>query len=345
MPSEGPGIVPIIDLSRLLEGTPGGKREVAEKIRIACSEIGFFVIRNHGVRAETVSRAWNAIEQFFDLPGETKMKLKREDEAKYPYGYSPVGGEILSKGKELEKEPVAKKAKTAGDLKEMLSLGPDNPASGALPRILPEEPEDFKNAVGEYYEAMEVLASRLLEAFAIALELPIDFFHSKTDRHLSALRSINYPSLAGVDVPPGAVRASAHTDYGTITILKSGGPGLQVSKDRDDPEWHDVPYIEDAFVVNLGDLMRRWTNDKWCSALHRVINPPVDLAAKWGRRQSMAFFHNLNGDAQVETIPTCVTADSPQLYDAINAREFLMLKHLASMGKASQDAHLKRRSV
>jgi isopenicillin N synthase-like dioxygenase len=345
-------VVPVIDLARLIEGTPSGKREVAEQIRNACQDIGFFVIRNHGVSSLTISRAWDSIQQFFDLPTEKKLRYKTDDEAKYPYGYSPIGGEVLSKGKERENEclspglspgSAAKKAKKSlGDLKEMMCLGPSNEASGAMPRRVPEEPTSFNDTVGDYYSAMEVLASRVLGAFAIALELPEDFFEPKMDRHLSALRAINYPSLAGVEVPPGAVRASAHTDYGTITILKSGGPGLQVSKDRDEPFWYDVPHLEDAFVINLGDLMRRWTNDKWCSTLHRVINPPKDEAETWGRRQSLAFFHNLNADARVEVIPTCITPDSPQLYEAINAKEFLMLKHLASMGKAPQDAHLQR---
>eukprot|EP00928_Gymnodinium_smaydae_P047026 TRINITY_DN31366_c0_g1_i1.p1 TRINITY_DN31366_c0_g1~~TRINITY_DN31366_c0_g1_i1.p1 ORF type:complete len:350 (+),score=45.45 TRINITY_DN31366_c0_g1_i1:209-1258(+) len=340
------GPVPIIDLAPLIEGTEAGKREVAERIRRACQDIGFFVITNHGVSRDTVAACWDATRQFFDLPEEHKCELKTDDEATYPYGYSPVGGEVLSRGKDLEKEeePAAKRARTArGDLKEMFSIGPSNPAAGMPPRRLPNTPAEFTPAVERYYAAMEVLAGRLLEGFALALELEPAWFKGKIDRHLSALRFINYPNLAGVEVAAGAVRASAHTDYGTITILKSGGPGLQVSKDRDEPLWHDVPFVEDAFVVNLGDLMRRWTNDTWCSTLHRVINPPKGLEEKWGRRQSIAFFHNLNADANVEVIPTCVTDKSPLLYDPINAKEFLMLKHLASMGKANKDAHLVRR--
>lgn len=269
--------------------------------------------------------------------------MKTDDEAKYPYGYSPVGGELLARGKDLESEPDAKRFRGAGDLKEMMAIGPDHPSTGMPPRRWPQKPDEFSAAVERYYTALEVLSGRLLSALALALELDETWFDRKIDRHMSALRTINYPNLAGVEVPPGAVRASAHTDYGTITILRSGGPGLQVAKDRGAPVWHDVPFIEDGFVVNLGDLMRRWTNDKWCSTLHRVINPPEGQAGVWGRRQSIAFFHNLNADATVEVIPTCVSDDSPLLYDPINAKEFLMLKHLASMGKASSDAHLKRR--
>ena len=193
--------------------------------------------------------------------------------------------------------------------------------------------------VKAYYDHANQLAQRLLRAFAIALDLPEDWFVGKTDKHLSALRSNNYPDQAGMtEIPAGSIRCSAHTDYGTVTILRSGGPGLQVSKDKENPKWHDVPFVENGFVINLGDLMRRWTNDKWSSTLHRVINPPTGKAASWGRRLALAFFHNLNKagqqraagqkrcdfsllcilqDALVETIPSCISDDRPALYDPI----------------------------
>ena len=118
---------------------------------------------------------------------------------------------------------------------------------------------------------------------------------------------------------------------------------MQVSKDKDCPVWHDVPYVEDGFVINLGDLMRRWTNDRWSSTLHRVVNPPAEKVSTWGRRMALAFFHNLDKDANVVAIPSCVSEGNPAKYDPIVAGEFLMLKHLASNGKADPDAHLKTR--
>jgi len=102
------------------------------------------------------------------------------------------------------------------------------------------------------------------------LHLPFHFYNSPQTHHASALRALNYPAIdpvAAASLLPQQLRASAHTDYGTITILKSDGPGLQVSKDKDPPNWRDVPYIEDGFIVNLGDLMRRWTNDEWYEQL------------------------------------------------------------------------------
>merc|ERR1711939_1271022 len=127
-------------------------------------------------------------------------------------------------------------------------------------------------------------ARRLLDACALALDLPEDWFEAKLDKHISALRANNYPDQQGLEIPPGAIRASAHTDYGTLTILRPGGPGLQVKKDNEDDSWQDVPLVPDCFVINLGDLMRRWTNEKWVSTLHRVINPTPEQQAVWGRR-------------------------------------------------------------
>lgn len=338
-PRGSDSLVPIIDIGALSGEDQAAKKAVAEKIGKACEEIGFFVVVNHGIPKEVIDKTWNQTLDFFDLPLEEKKTFVSEDEAKNPYGYSVLGGEQLSKGKDLDN---GQESKQMGDLKEMFQMGPKNPAAGMPPRKLPAKPSNFAEAWETYYEHANQLAQRLLRAFAMALDLPDDWFVTKTDKHVSALRSNNYPDQASMKVPEGSIRCSAHTDYGTMTILKSGGPGLQVSKDVENVCWHDVPFVEDAFVINLGDLMRRWTNDRWSSTLHRVINPPAGKAKTWGRRLALAFFHNLNKDALVETIPSCIAADRPALYDPIVAGEFLMLKHLASNGKADPDAHLKR---
>ena len=131
---------------------------------------------------------------------------------------------------------------------------------------------------------------------------------------------------------PGQLRAGAHTDYGVLTILKSGGPGLQAKKDEgngpEEERWIDIPFVEDAFIINIGDLMQRWTNGKWKSTLHRVLLPsPYDVK---NRRQSMAFFVNINGDTYVETIETCIDDENPVKYKPVRAADYLKMKHLAS---------------
>jgi len=335
--------VPIIDIFALNSSDPKAKAAVAEKIGQACRDIGFFIVVNHGIPKAVIDTTWQVTTEFFDRPLEEKLLLTTDDEAKYPYGYSMLGAEHLARGKNAEHQNMQSQTPAAGDMKEMFNIGPKDPAAGMPPRRMPAQPAGFQDAWEAYYEHTNDLARRLLSAFALALNLPEDWFEAKLDRHISALRANNYPNQSGMHVPEGSIRCSAHTDYGTLTILKSGGPGLQVSKDKDQPVWQDVPYVEDGFVINLGDLMRRWTNDEWSSTLHRVVNPPASEVDAWGRRLAIAFFHNLNKDAIVETIPSCILKHRPALYDPIVAGEFLMLKHLASNGKADPNAHLKKR--
>lgn len=314
--------IPVIDFSAFRNGSIEERQEISYKIGNACVDIGFFVIKNHGLDQKIIDDAWNTIEKFFDLPLAEKQRIElNQDE--YPYGFNSMGTEVLSAGKATESNTIST---NLPDLKEMFSVGPCNPQAGMPERIWPQNPEDFAEKCSKYYDALTELATQILQAFAITLNLPENYFEQYTDHHASALRALNYPNIDGYEAEPGQLRASAHTDYGMITILRSGGPGLQVSKDRDPPTWIDVPFIENGFIINLGDLMRRWTNDNWQSTLHRVIVPPP--GSSWGRRQSIAFFYNLNKDALVESL---FKDKESSKYPPIIAGDFLMQKHLASM--------------
>ena len=132
---------------------------------------------------------------------------------------------------------------------------------------------------------------------------------------------------------------------GAMTILKSGGPGLQLklannnetnnTTTDDSSSWIDVPHLEGAFIVNLGDLMQRWTNDRWKSTLHRVIAVSDDDESSVGfhsaRRQSMAFFVNMNGNAIIKPIESCISKDHPSQYGEIKASDYLINRHRQSM--------------
>jgi isopenicillin N synthase-like dioxygenase len=143
--------------------------------------------------------------------------------------------------------------------------------------------------------------------------------------HVSGLRILNYPDQSKPPVP-GQIRAGAHTDYGSLTILRQDAApgGLQVLDAGG--AWLDVPARPDALVVNLGDLMQRWTNDRWRSTLHRVINPPPDVRGS-ARRQSIAFFHLPNWDAQVTCIPSCLLPGEQPRHPPIAAGPHLMTKY------------------
>ncbi|CAB9507350.1 Probable 2-oxoglutarate-dependent dioxygenase [Seminavis robusta] len=341
--------IPVIDLSAWTQRTPsaGGttssddeRRGVVELVGKACTSVGFFAITNHGVNSTRLESLWQSARDFFDLPAPVKLQSKTNNETEYPYGYEQ--SETLVVGKQLDQGVKSDSLLPPPDQKETFSLGPNNPLAGMPPRRFPSQPPELQEALEEYFQEMEHLATTLLEIFALALDLPQDWFQNKMTRHMSALRLLNYFATdknASADDKTEIVRAGAHSDYGALTILKAGGPGLQVK--WKDGEWVHVPFMEDSFVVNLGDLMQRWTNDKWVSTLHRVVVVPTSGADGGAqRRQSIAYFCNVNGDTPVETLPTCIDEDHPLKYPKVLAKDHLMAKHLASMrhGEPSEKA-------
>ena len=245
------------------------QQRVVEEILEACRTVGFFTIVNHGVDPAVLEEAWKASADFFNLPMEEKMNHDAENDAEYPYGYEQK--EQLSKGKALDGAggpSAADDGIPVVESKETFAIGPDDEKSGMPLRRWVDTPSvpAFRLALEAYYATMEGLALRLLELFALALGQPVSFFEDKMDHHMSALRLIHYYPLgeSANDVPRRIVRAGAHTDYGALTILNAGQPGLQVlrhdTENRNRTEWYSVPLVPGAFVINLGDLMQRWTN-------------------------------------------------------------------------------------
>ena len=167
---------------------------------------------------------------------------------------------------------------------------------------------------------MENLASRIMVMFAAALNLKDDYFASFIDHPISALRALNYPEQT-VAPQPGQLRAGAHSDYGSLTILLqlTGSKGLQI--ERADKSWMDVPPVPGAFIINIGDLMARWTNDRWVSTVHRVANPANPEEAR-ARRQSFAFFHQPNWFAEITSL---IPGETPK-YEAVLSGPYLMGK-------------------
>jgi len=318
--------IPAISLAPFREGTAEGKQSVAKQWDEACREVGFIKIVDHGVPKEVIERCWKATEDFFDRPAEEKLKVPMTDD--YPYGYNAIGGENLLAS-------LDKGVKNPGDLKEMFNvcIGSAAPAPDHPPPRWPDNSLEQQEAYVAYYRALESLAATLYHVCALALGLPEDWFDDKLDQHRDVIRAIHYPRQQPPTVPqPGQVRASMHTDYGSLTILRLGGEfpgGLQVMGANG--SWVDVTSSdqENAFVINLGDLMARWTNDRWLSTPHQVVNPPQELAAR-SRRQSIAYFCNINMDAQVQCIATC-RGDTGPKYDPITAGEWLMRKHLQTV--------------
>jgi isopenicillin N synthase-like dioxygenase len=338
--------IPLIDIRPWTEPddyTDADRLTVAQQVDHACRLVGFFAIQHHGVKLDIISQAWSASQEFFDLPLETKLASKTDDERTYPYGYENIECLVVGKTKvdhSVDDETSVSPTKHRPDTKETFSLGPPE-GSGMPDRRFPAHPACFEPAMIAYYQAMEQLSLTLMRVFAVALELPSpEYFDSYLNKHWSALRALNYPAMQdnGENAETTLVdriRAGEHTDYGALTILRTDGPGLQVQtmSDAGVPQWTNVPVLKDenVFIINLGDMMQRWTNDEWVSTLHRVVVVKDDDGKAYSRRQSMAYFCNVHGHALVSPLSTC-RRDKLAKYEPILAKDHLMAKHLASMG-------------
>jgi isopenicillin N synthase-like dioxygenase len=325
--------VPVIDLSPWRSGGADARRALAREVDRTCREIGFMVIAGHGIDAGLIASVEATSRAFFDLPLEEKMRIVRPA-PDVTRGYLPLKAEVLVRSRGYD---------GVGDLNESLMIGPVDvpvdvahtayytaPAAGRhfAPNLWPGQPAGLRAAYESYYRAMEVLACDLMQLFALALDLPEIFFDASVDRHISRLRVRNYPAPL-VPPEPGQLRAGAHSDYGSLTILKPENRpgGLQVQ--ASDNTWSDVPHVPESFVVNIGDMLARWTNDRWVSTLHRVVNPPPERAAE-SRRQSLVFFHNPNYDAVVSCLPSCAGPANAPKYPPTTSGGHLREKFLAT---------------
>jgi isopenicillin N synthase-like dioxygenase len=315
---------PVFDLSKFTNASPSEKKSLGHTVDEICRQTGFLAITGHGIPDETIALAWNSARAFFDLPVEKKLAVKMRYEG-YPYGYSPLQSEALAKSKGEDTPP---------DIKETFNIGPLKvpPHTGNEPfadfryatNIWPNEPAEFEQAWSDYYRALGTLAAKIMQVFAVALNLPEKFFDAAVNDPISAVRALNYPHQS-VAPQPGQLRAGAHSDYGSLTILRadSAAGGLEIFNPQ--KQWQPVPAIPQGFIVNIGDLMARWTNDRWVSTLHRVVNPPPDSTGST-RRQSVAFFHQPNWDAEITCIPTCLAPGEKPKYPPVRSGEYLMQK-------------------
>lgn len=335
MPTLDPGLLaervaldalPVIDIGPLLHGTPADRQAVAARIAAACRDIGFFAITNHDVPDELVQRTFTLCREFFALPEAAKAEIAIERSANHR-GWFRVGGENLDPAKQTY----------AGDFKEGIKIGQDLPPNHVLvqqgvrlhgPNQWPAEPAEFTPTLREYYYVLTSLARRLMEAFALALGLDEQFFADKFTRPMATAGPLHYPPQTGT-ITEERLGAGAHTDFGALTILaQDAAGGLQVRSL--DGSWIDVPPVPGAFVVNVGDMMARWTNDLFTSTVHRVIN------VSGGDRYSIPFFFDPNYDAPVEVLPSCISPDRPARYAPTTG-----LGHLIEMIDASFAYHRK----
>ncbi|MHC3004992.1 isopenicillin N synthase family dioxygenase [Gordonia metallireducens] len=293
--------IPVIDISGLSSPHLDDRMKVAEQIDEANRRVGFLVITNHGVDETLIEKMHKASETFFALPAEVKetAAVSNPDISR---GYMPP----LARSLGASSTGMGEK-----DFVEYFSMGsPRNAGSGLFDHanVWPDDGDEMRETWETYFAAMEDLADRLLRGFALALGVEENYFRAYCDNHCSVLFANGYPPVSE-QTKPNEVRLGQHTDYGSVTILhRDERPsGLQVLQDG---EWRFVPDIPGSYVINIGDLMARWTNDRWVSTVHRVANPPVVHLGN--RRLSIPFFHQPNVDALIEAVPTTVGPEGPK---------------------------------
>ena len=285
---------------------------IADELGRSFREYGFAVIRDHGIPQDLIDRAEALSKEFFTLPDEVK-KAYHIPGGGGARGYTPFGTE------------KAKDAKIH-DLKEFWHVGRELPEGHELSEYMadnvwPSEVEGFRETFTKLYSAFEEAGARVLEGIALHLGLDRTFFAPTVEDGNSVMRLLRYPPLEGEEAE-GAIRAAAHGDINTITLLLGAEEaGLQLLNKQG--EWMPVSPPKGALAVNVGDMLDRLTNGKLRSTTHRVVNPRGQAAYR--ARYSMPFFLHFRPDYVIETLPSCIDPQAPDDHPApISSHEFLL---------------------
>lgn len=317
-------IVKTIDVSPWFAGDSAQRDRLLTDLDAECQRIGFLRISGHGIPTDLMARMFSATTAFFDQPDEVKSQYILEDKARNR-GYTAYGSEALAYSLGVDAKP---------DMFEAFNCGVEvadysDPYFAAerhrmfAENVWPDKPSEMRATWIEYFQAATALASELVQMFALALGMPQGYLLERTQRAPNVMRANNYEQRSHHPSPQaGQLRMGAHSDYGVCTVLLADPiPGLQIV--GPDGQWHDVMPQPNTFLINLGDLLAEWTNDRWRSTLHRVV-PPTSTGPT--RRRSVAFFQEANYDTVVTVMPACVGEGETVKYQPITAGEHLMNK-------------------
>jgi isopenicillin N synthase-like dioxygenase len=286
------------------------RQQVADQLRTACTQVGFFYVKNHGVPQSIIDEAFAQAQRFFALPLLEKLNIHISRSANHR-GYVPL--------LEENTDPTAK-----GDLHEAIDFAlevpntdPDVLAGKSLygSNVYPSHLPGFREAIDRYYWELYQLGRKIFQAFALALDLPEDYFEDKITKPLAQLRLLHYLPQTG-RINEQQIGTGAHSDYECFTILAQDQVGgLQVLNHAG--EWIAATPIPGTFVVNVGDQMARWTNDLFASTVHRVINRSGQA------RYSIPYFFGPNYDTLIDVLPSCVSPNYPAKYEPVTTGEYI----------------------
>ena len=321
--------VPIIDISGFEQGDRYVRDSLARIVDDTFTTSGFMVVVNHGIPGPVIADAKSTIRSFFAQPNAEKLKVRCPGQMSR--GYFPH--ESIASGRYGVNQDAPP------DLMESFAIGAfqaptwasDSSGSSAFEgdNIWPEGPANFRTSVEAYYLAVERMAERLMRLFARALRVEEDYFLPYFTPYNGVLRLNLYGKLTSPPLP-GQLRIGEHTDLGGFTILNTDSScgGLQI---RDSAmQWHDVEAPENSFVINIGELMQAWTNDRWRATCHRVVCPRTD--AENVDRLSIPFFANPDPASIIRSVPTCLDPGSAPRHAPFESGEFRKRRMLEQQG-------------
>lgn len=304
--------VPTVDYHDFISDDPQKRTQFIQDLGDAFSQIGFVIVRNHGVSEELRQELFQVSKNIFDQPQDVKQK----------YEDITNGGQrgYISKGRETAK------GEKVPDLKEFWHIGQEVVNEPTLKTEYPDniwmdEIPDLQTIGMKVYKTFEQTGRNLLRAIALYLGLDEHYFDAKIHNGNSILRLLHYFPVKNLDeIEEGAVRAAAHGDINLITLLMGGSAkGLQAKNSND--EWVDVSPKENEIVINIGDMLHRHTNGRLKSTIHRVIN--LDKESMRFPRYSAPFFLHPRSDMDLSCLESCISTENPKGYDDITAGAFL----------------------
>jgi len=300
--------IPSVDLADFLSGDPVRKHAFVQELGKAYEEVGFVAVKNHGVPDELIADLYKYVQQFFSLPLEQKKEYEIPELAGQR-GYTSFGKEHA-------------KGSDAPDLKEFFQYGQtprDNYKEEEYPpNVSVNEVAAFNKTFADSYRAFEKSGTALLQAIALYLGLDEHYFDQYVYNGNSILRAIHYPPIT--HEPKSAIRAEQHEDINLITLLVgASADGLQILTKQG--EWVGVTSLPEQIVVNVGDMLQRFTNNRLMSTTHRVVNPAREL---WHTsRFSIPFFLHPKSSMSLRCLDTCIDDAHPKAYEDATAGEYL----------------------
>lgn len=319
--------IPIVDFGRFRSPSSSKDKEItANEIVTAFKEVGFVYLSNHGISKATTDIVFERSAAFFAMTADAKSKLAWDD-PRSNKGYVEQGRERVTQSSDATE--IAEMRAKAPDSKETMEIGRDWDSTWENKWPKEQDCPGFKETMLQFFQTCHELHCQVLRSVAMGLDLQENFFDDKIHEQYHNLRLLSYPAIkTEILRKEGQARAGAHSDYGTLTLLFQDSVGGLEVQNPHTQHFQPASPVPGTIVVNVGDLLSRWSNDILRSTLHRVVAPPAtkinDHEQMTPKRQSIAFFCNPNGGALVDCLPSCYDSSRPKKYSPVTTEQYIV---------------------